>query len=190
VVACLALGLAAGCGTSQPFVWAADIPISTPIGEPVIQARDTILVHAGSQKEISGEFIVRDDGQYLQPPIGNVMAAGRTPSQLSQEVSRRLQGMITNTTIAVSIPKRAPIKVHVIGAVRTPASYELDRDRSIVAALAAAGWLNDYAKDDGIFVVRPKDQPPRIRFRSKDLKVAEPHSALFQLRDGDVLVVE
>jgi polysaccharide biosynthesis/export protein len=190
IVMGLGLSGALACGSTGPATWVGELPVTQSLGEPVIGPRDTILVHAANQKDISGEFPVRDDGFYLQPPLGNLRAAGLTPTQLSQELARKLQGMIVNTQISVSIPKRAPIKVHVVGEVKSPATYELDRDRSVMAALAAAGWLSDYAKDDAIFVVRPKEQPPRIRFRGKDLKSAEPHSALFQLRDGDVLVVE
>jgi polysaccharide export outer membrane protein len=182
--------MGAGCGSTQPFVWATDLPMTSTSSEVVIQPRDTILVQAGTQKDISGEFVVREDGQYLQPPLGSIRAAGRSTSQLAAELRNRLQGMIVNTEISVSVPKRAPIRVSVIGEVKTPASYELDRDRSVMAALAAAGWLNEFASSDGIYVVRPKETPSRIRFRASDLKAAETHSALFQLRDGDVLVVE
>lgn len=184
-----ALGLA-GCGSTLPYVWARDLPLPQDTGEPLISPRDTILVHAGGQKDIGGEFVVREDGQYLQPPIGNVRAAGLTPSQLARVLGEKMRGMVVNTQFVITVPKRAPIKVHVIGEVKTPASYDLDRDRSVTAALAHAGWLSEFASTDAIYVVRPKEQPPRVRFRASDLKQAEPNSALFQLRDGDMVVVE
>lgn len=185
--------MSAGCADSGPYTWAREVPLATPAsvpGEPVIQPRDTLLVLVTNQKDISGEFPVREDGRYVQPPLGIVQAAGHTPGQLAAELRQRMQTMIVNPEIAVTISKRAPIRVNVIGEVKTPASYELERDRSVIAALAAAGWLTEYASTDRIYVVRARETPGRIRFRSQDLRRAEPHSALFQLHDGDVLVVE
>lgn len=185
---------AAGCGhTPGPYTWAHDLPEPpvTAAAQTPIQPRDTLQVHAGNIKEVSGEFMVREDGRYVQPPIGNVEAAGRTPQQLESELKRRLQGVIASTEgLTVSVPKRAPVRVHVVGEVKAPASYDLDRDRTITAALAAAGWLSEFASSDGIFVVRPRATPARVRFRSADLKAADSRSALFQLQDGDVVVVE
>jgi polysaccharide export outer membrane protein len=164
--------------------------VAEPAGDQVIQPRDTLLVNASNQKDVSGEFVVREDGTYLQPPIGNVHAAGMTAAGLAKDLRRRLEGMIVRPDIVVSIPKRATIRVHVVGEVKTPASYDLERDRSVTAALAAAGWITEYANADSIYVLRPKEQVGRIRFRAKDLKTGEPRSVLFELRDGDVIVVE
>ena len=194
----LALGLgsillaaaAAGCGGRSAYVWASELPLPEKSSEPVIQPRDTLLVQAGYQKDISGEFVVRDDGSYQQPPIGNVRAAGRTPTQLARELRTKLQGMVVNPEVTVSVPKRAPIRVHVIGEVKAPGSFELDRDHSVTAGLAAAGWLNEFAGSDKIYVVRPSESPSRIRFDSKDLKTAESRSASFELKDGDTIVIE
>lgn len=191
VIGLALLGAVSACGTvGGPYTWASEVPLPQPARETPIQARDTILVHAANQKDVSGEFPVREDGSYVQPPIGPVTAAGLTPAQLANVLAAKFQGIVVTPQITVSIPKRAPIRVNVIGEVKTPASYELDRDRSVGAALAAAGGLNDFANEDGIFVVRVKESPPRIRFKLRDLKSAQPHSALFELRDRDTLVVE
>ena len=179
------------CATGGgPYTWAKEVPLPQPAREAPIQPRDTILVHAASQKDVSGEFPVREDGSYVQPPLGPITAAGLTPAQLVNVLKAKFEGIIVTPQITVSIPKRAPIRVNVIGEVKTPASYELERDRTVGAALAAAGGLNDFADEDGIYVVRVKESPPRIRFKLRDLKSAEPHSALFELRDSDTLVVE
>jgi polysaccharide export outer membrane protein len=81
--------------------------------------------------------------------------------------------------------------VNVVGEVKTPGVYELARDRTVMAALAAAGWLTDFASKDRIFVIRTGgEQEQRIRFRARELTAPDPHSSTFRLRDGDVVVVE
>jgi polysaccharide biosynthesis/export protein len=91
--------------------------------------------------------------------------------------------------VSVSISHVAPIRVNVIGEVKTPATYELVRDRSVTAALAAAGWLTEFADRDRIFVVR-REGSLRVRFRAQEITTSNPAVSRFRLSDGDVVVVE
>lgn len=179
-----------GCATDRPYVWFRDLPasVTAPEAGGLIRPRDLIVVHVRDQPSMTGEFLVREDGGYLQPTLGNVVVADRTPAQVASELTGRLTGIIVNPQVVVSIARTASVRVNVVGEVRTPGAYELTRDRTVAAALATAGWLTDFAAKDRIFVVR--DGGPRIRFRAPDLTSAESNSSRFHLRDGDVVVVE
>jgi polysaccharide export outer membrane protein len=195
VISLLAGGLG-GCA-ERPFVWVTDLPVQAE-ERAVVGPRDSILVVVKNQGPLSGEFVVRDDGTYLQPTLGNIMVAGRDPTSIAADLQTRLAGIVTNPEVSVSIVKAAPVRVNVVGEVRAPGSYELMRDHRVVSALAVAGWLTDFARRDRVFVVRPDSQAAaqggraeeRIRFSASELTAAEPHSARFQLRDGDIVVVE
>jgi polysaccharide export outer membrane protein len=191
----LACGL--GACAERPFVWVTDLPVAAE-ERAVVGPRDSILVVVKNQAPLSGEFVVRDDGTYLQPTLGNVMVAGRDPVAIASDLQARLAGIVTSPEVTVSIVKAAPVRVNVVGEVKAPGAYELVRDRRVVSALAVAGWLTDFARRDRVFVVRPNAQATgqvaradeRIRFRAAELTAAEPHAARFQLRDGDIVVVE
>jgi protein involved in polysaccharide export with SLBB domain len=86
--------------------------------------------------------------------------------------------------------KPAPVRVNVVGEVKTPGVYELGRDRSLLAALAAAGWVTDFASHDRIFVAKREAPLPRVRFRVRELTSPGPSVAAFRLSDGDVVSVE
>ena len=66
----------------------------------------------------------------------------------------------------------------------------------MLQALAAAGGLTEWAHRDRIFVLRygywadENPAPARIRFRWDALARGAGRSATFQLRAGDVVVVE
>jgi polysaccharide biosynthesis/export protein len=185
-----------GC-VESPFIWVANLP-SASDAQPAIGPRDTLLVLVRNQAALSGEFVVRDDGAYLQPTLGNMQVVGKEPAAVAAELKVRLNGMVIDPDINVSILKFATARVSVVGEVKTPGLYELNHDRGVISALAAAGWVTDFARRDGVFVLRaiPRSpsQPPqpqqRIRFRVADLTGAEPHAARFRLLDGDVVVVE
>jgi polysaccharide export outer membrane protein len=163
-------------------------PEETP-EEATIQPRDTILVEVRNQKDMSGEFVVREDGNYTQPMVGSVKVAGVSPTAAGQMLSGLLRGIVVDPRVAVWISRPAPIRVNVVGEVRTPGTYELNRDRTVLGALSAAGWINEYAKHDSIFVVRATDKS-RIRFSVSDVVAPEGPSTRFRLRDGDAVIAE
>ena len=197
VTVCIGLGLVGavgggGCATERPFIWAKDVPpaLLAPEGEPIIHARDTVMVHIMDQVALSGEFVVREDGAYMHPTLGYVFVEGKTPAQVAELLQIRLTNVVVNPRATVAISRRAPVRVNVIGEVKTPGSYELTRDRSVTAALAAAGWLTVFASKDRIFVVRSGEKDFRIRFKAEELLAPDPRTAQLRLRDGDVVVVE
>ncbi len=181
---------AVGCAQQRPFLWARDMTPPPAEPEPVIAMRDTILVDVRDQTALSGEFAIRDDGHYLHPSVGNVKAAGRTVKEVEAELVTRLDGIVVAPKVTIWIIRPGPIRVSVVGEVRTPGGYELTRDRSVTAALASAGWVTEFAGQDRVYVVRAAEKESRIRFHLKDLTTPEPNSARFRLRDGDVVVVE
>ena len=68
--------------------------------------------------------------------------------------------------------------------------YPVDAGAGVLHVLAQAGGLTEYAHKDRIFVLRSGVQPARVRFTLQALEHGEGLSARFQLRDGDVVVVE
>ncbi len=178
------------CATERPFVWVQDLPPARVEPDDAVNPRDTIAVVILDQPTMSGEFVVHDDGAYLQPTLGNVPVQGRSPAEIATDLQRRLNGMIVNPRATVSIVHIAPIRVSVVGEVRTPGPYELNRDRTLAGALAAAGWLTDFAGKDRVFVVRHGGGETRVRFPVRDVTAPDSRSARFRLRDGDVVVVE
>jgi polysaccharide export outer membrane protein len=195
MVVSAAIGIAAsvfgpGCATDRPFVWVQDTPLLDDGGQPIIGPRDTIAVDVRDQASLSGEFLVGDGGDYRQPGLGPIHVEGRTPAAVVIELEERLKLLLVKPQVTVSLVRMGPVRVNVVGEVRTPGSYELLRGRGVLPALAAAGWLTEFANRDRIFVLRPGQQETRIRFRARELTVAEPHAARFRLRDGDVVVVE
>jgi polysaccharide biosynthesis/export protein len=180
---------AQGCAHDGRFTWVQDLPLQDPVGQAVIRPRDTILVEVDKQPTLSGEFVVRDDGHYTQPMVGSVEVAGQTPRQVAVTVETALKPVVVSPLVSVWITKVHPARVSVVGEVKTPGTYELARDRGLLAVLAQAGWLTEFAHAERVFVVRSATSE-RIRFRVQDITAAEPHAAQFQLSDADVVVVE
>jgi protein involved in polysaccharide export with SLBB domain len=179
-----------GCATERPYVWIHDLPAIPAPGDGLIHPRDSLVVAVRDQPAMSGEFVVRDDGGCLLPTVGDIHVEGRTPAEVTAELKVRLKDLIVSPSVTVSVSKVAPIRVSVVGEVKTPGVFELNRDRTVAGALAAAGWVGDFAARDRVFVVRRPPGELRVRFPLAELTTPDPRTAAFRLRDGDVIVVE
>jgi polysaccharide export outer membrane protein len=181
-----------GCATERPFVWIQDLPVAPAphSGPEVIHSRDTIVVTVRDQPTLSGELVVRDDGGCVLPTLGDIRVDGRAPQEIAAELRARLKNVIVNAEVTVSVSRVAPIRVSVVGEVKSPGLYELGRDRTVAAALAIAGWVTDFAAKDRVFVVRRGSDELRVRFRIAEITTPDPSVGRFRLRDGDVVVVE
>ncbi len=183
--------VAASCAPQQPFVWA------SRLGKPEDQTAvyrigpgDEIYVLVSDQQALSGAFLVGPDGGYIQPVVGSIAINGLTTKEAAQQLTARLAGILVRPQVTISVTKRRLIRVSVLGEVQRPGRFELPFDDGILAALASAGGLNEFADSDSIYVVRREPHLLRIRFRLRDLAGPDAFSARFRLNDSDVVVVE
>jgi len=191
----LVVALAAiGCQTKHPFVWANEMPPSeVPIESQPLRTGDVIrLTVPGMEAELdkAGDLEVTADGNIMVPFIGPQRVAGLTPAQAAQQLNSRLNGIVRepNARITVVSP-RTPV-VAVVGEVRDPGRFEIEPGEPILTALSRAGGLTEFAHPTKIFVVRTFPERTRVRFRYEDLVGGVERSIDFQLRDGDVIVVQ
>jgi polysaccharide export outer membrane protein len=189
----LLLVLLGSCAQPQPFVWA------SRLGKPEDQAAvyrlgpgDEIYVLVADQQALSGTFTIGPDGGYVQPVVGSIpiVGLGLTTKEAAQQLTARLAGILVRPQVTISVTKRRPVRVSVIGEVQKPGRFDLQYDEGILAALASAGGLTEFADGDSIYVVRREPHLLRIRFRLRDLAGPEAISARFRLNDSDVVVVE
>ena len=192
---CLVASLATGCASVGPFVWVED---STPGRhrsdvDVVIAPGDVLGIRISGQDGLSTRATVRADGKISLPLVNDQQAVGVAPATLALLLDAEYKTYINNPVVTVVLEERHAEWVSVVGAVTTPGTYQLTRDAGVLQAIALGGGLTPFAHCDRIFVLRREGEgrpPLRIRFRYRSLLEAEPRSAAFDLRDGDVVVVE
>jgi polysaccharide export outer membrane protein len=180
----------ASCSSGAPYIWASELPQTELRAPPALRPGDKIQLAVFGQDTMSGEFEIRPSGEVVLPAGGGRFpAAGKTPEQLAFEVQTRLKGVLADPRVTIVIASRHPANVSVLGEVRAPGRFELVEGEGVLPALARAGGLTPFASPDRIFVVRTGNGQ-RIRFRYDDLTSARGTSPVFELRSGDVVVVE
>lgn len=192
-------GALAACGSSRPYIWVESVPVSPQLDETEyhVAPGDVLAVRVWNQESMSTPRTrVRDDGKVSLPFLQDVEAAGMTLADLSSRLSVKLKTYVVNPVVTVTLEERRAVRVSVLGEVARAATYELPQGAGVLEALAAAGGLTQWAKRDGIYVLRygywadGNPEPARIRFRYAKLAGGAAPAATFRLRAGDVVVVE
>jgi polysaccharide export outer membrane protein len=188
------LALAVACGGPHgSFTPVEHLGEDAGASEYRISPGDVISVRVFNQDSMSSLHTrVRDDGKVSIPFLQDVDVAGSTPNELSQRLQVKLKAYVVNPVVTVTVDEFRPLRVSVVGEVARPGQYELERGAGVLAALAAAGGLTDYAHRDALFVLRTgaDGKAQRIRFRYASLIEGEKPAAIFHLRAGDVVVAE
>ncbi len=95
---------------------------------------------------------VRPDGRISVPLIGDVMAGGRTPQEVSAEIELKLSKYIRDTKVAVILTDLRSheylSRVRVTGAVQQPVSVPYRQGMTVLDAVLAAGGTTEFAAAD------------------------------------------
>lgn len=104
---------------------------STPIinqNNPfVLGPEDLLTISVWGNKELTTEMPVRPDGFISYPLIGDIKALGLTPSQLKDEITKRLRKYITDASVTVVVKTINSINISVAGEVVQPGTYKVNR---------------------------------------------------------------
>ncbi len=181
--------------SSDPSQGAATTTVNTPAqaGEAgdsyVIGPSDVITVTVWGQEKLSGSLLVRLDGKISMPLLGDVMAAGRTPLELSDEITTKLKKFVQTPIVSVVLTQSNSKKVYLLGEVTKKGPVDLTPGMTLLEAISAAGGLTDYASKGKIYILRVEDgKQQKIPVHYKEaLKGSEDSNVA--LKSGDTIVV-
>ncbi len=182
-----------GCASAGEFTWFRDVPPSqwgTAPGEYVIGVGDSINIRVYEQDGVSGTFKIRRDGRIALPLAGELVVAGKRPSELGHEIESRLKEFIVTPRVTVNVETSQPVTVTALGELAKVGTLTLDPPARLIEALAQAGGPNDFADKSRIFVLRQFPKFERLRFTYDAILHNEGGAASFPLRTGDVIVIE
>ena len=156
-----------------------------------IGADDVLTINVWHEPEVSRNVSVRPDGKISLPLIGDIQAAGRTPTQLQNELDSRFTKYLTNPDVSVIVAEIRSQRFNVLGQVLRPGTYPLIPPMSVIDAVATAGGLKEFAKTKKIYVLRalPNGQRERIKFEYRNVLKGKRGSKDLLLQTRDTVVV-
>jgi polysaccharide biosynthesis/export protein len=173
---------------------AAPVPAPAPAGGPVDNATyvigpdDQIQVTVWGNTQLSGSVVVRPDGKISLPLVNDIQAAGYTPTQLADNLTKRLTKFVTDPTVGVIVLAVKSKNVYLMGEVNHVGPIQIAPGMTVLQAIATAGGLSPYANTKKMYILRgdPGHQK-QIRFDYK--KAIRGDMQGISLQPGDTIFV-
>lgn len=153
---------------------------------------DTLQVFVWRNPEISATVPVRPDGKISTPLVEDMVAVGKTPSQLARDIEQVLGEFVRAPQVNVIVTQAASVfsQVRVVGQVLKPQALAYREGMTVLDAVLATGGLGNFAAGNRARIVRVENgHQTEIRVRLGQLVDKGDMSQNVALRAGDVLVV-
>lgn len=186
--------LVAGCGGTPARP--SDVPVAataSPNGEYLIGPGDTLQIYVWRQPDLTVTVPVRPDGRISTPLVEDLVAVGKTPTQLAREVEQELSDYIRAPEVNVIVQGFVGTfgeQIRVLGQAAQPRAIPYRERMTLMDVIIEVGGLNDFAAGNRTRVVRTVDgRSEEIRVRVDDLinRGEIEHNIL--MRPGDIVII-
>ena len=156
----------------------------------VIGPEDMLKINIWKEPEMSGDVPVRPDGKISLTLLGDVQAAGLTPTQLTTQITDLLKKYLDDPRVTVTVGAVNSRRVFILGQVGRPGAFPLLPDMTVLQALSTAGGLSLYAAADKIYVLRIENgNQVKLAFQYKQVIKGNKPEQNIVLKSGDTIVV-
>ncbi len=158
----------------------------------LIGAGDTLQIFVWRNPELSATVPVRPDGKISTPLVDNVVAVGKTPSQLARDMEAVLGEYVRSpkVNIIVTVPVSNFSQVRIVGQVLRPQSLAYRDGLTVLDVVLASGGLGQFAAGNRAKIVRVVNgKQSEIHVKLVNLVEKGDLKQNVPLRPGDVIVV-
>jgi protein involved in polysaccharide export with SLBB domain len=160
----LNLGLFLGCSNwtalkeesaakTRPEIFQPPQPATFP--EYRLGFGDVVEVKFFNNPRFNETVAVRPDGRISLEKMDEVFVIGMTPARLDSLVSATYARFVVNPEVTVFVRQFGGGQVYVLGEVKSPGGYPLQKDMTLLQALTAAGGPTQIAKLKSVLLLRP-----------------------------------
>jgi len=191
------ISLAAGCAP-QPGVGPATTAVAPAMSDPTSQYQigpgDHLQVFVYESPNLSvSDIPVRPDGRLSLPLVPDLEVTGKTPTQLSGEISDRLKQYIKDPNVSVivhSFNGTFARQIRVIGEAAQPMAMPYSDHMTLLDVMIAAKGLTKYAAGNSAVIVRREGNTQKsIKVRLSDLLKDGDVSQNIEMLPGDTLII-
>ncbi len=195
------LGLSA-CVTPQPELSSLDGGVSgnsdgeTPddLGpEYLVGPYDQLQVFVWRAEELSTDVTVRPDGRISTPLVEDMLAAGKTPSELAEDIEAALAEYVKTPEVTVIVDRFSSTvdqQIRVLGEAQQPAALPYQSGMTVLDVMLGVGGLTEFAAGNRAKLIRGRGEEQRTyRVRLNDLMRQGDVSANVEVRPGDVILI-
>jgi polysaccharide export outer membrane protein len=127
---------------------------------------DQVAINVWENANLSTEATIRPDGTITMPLVGDVKAAGETPSSLKARIKAQVQNFVrlpAGTEVTVAVKSWKSYRFTIQGEVVRSGVFTSDQYVTVADALALAGGLTRFAKRSEIALTRRDPKSGELR---------------------------
>ncbi|GAB1259752.1 exopolysaccharide export protein VpsN [Aurantivibrio plasticivorans] len=189
--------LVVGCSSTPDDMAYAPQKNAVPVllvDQYLIGVDDQIQVSVWKNPDLSITVPVRPDGQISIPLVGEVMAGGKTPKMVADDITQKLSAYIRDPQVAVILVELRSheflSRVRVSGAVNTPSSFRFRQGMTVLDLVLEAGGLNDFASGNSAKLYRQTEEGVQaISVKVADILKSGKMDTNYAVEPGDVLTI-
>ena len=156
----------------------------------ILGAEDQISILVNNSAEFNGSHMIRPDGRITVNLVGEVVAAGHTPEQLTDVLKDRLKKYVVDPDVTISVLAVNSKRYFIQGEVNRTGEFKLVVPTKVLEALVNAGGFRDFAHTKDIVIIREEgDKTNRYRFNYKEVIKGKHLDQNIFLKAGDIIVV-
>jgi polysaccharide export outer membrane protein len=154
---------------------------------------DQLNVFVFNQPDLTTSVPVRPDGLISTPLVENMLAAGKTPSELGRDIEKVLAEYVRSPKVNIIVTTFVGTygdQIRVVGQAAHPQSLAYRNGMTLLDVMIAVGGLGEFAAGNRARLVRNQNgKPVEMRVRLQDLVNGGDIKANLPVLPGDVLII-
>jgi len=193
----LAACLLTACGSSPPPLPAASSVSTTDTQVDQSNYRigpgDTLEIFVWRNPEISATVPVRPDGMISTPLVEDMVAVGKSPTQLARDMETVLAKYIKSPSVNIIVSNFQGTPgdmIRVVGQAQNPQAIPFREGMTVLDVVIAVGGLGEFAAGNRSKLVRKiEGKSVEYRIRLADLVNKGRIEENIEMQPGDVLII-
>jgi polysaccharide biosynthesis/export protein len=150
---------------------------------------DKLSISSYYHPDLKQTVTVQPDGQVPLLLIGSVVAAGKSPQRLSDELTKGYSKYVENAEITVAVAESASLAVYVGGQVKNPSLVPIRGELTLLQSITEAGGFLTTADESQVLIVRQMPDSRHWTLQANVEKVLRNESGEIYLRPHDIVYV-
>lgn len=186
-------GILTACASAD-YV-ASDLPdeIAARPLEYQIGPGDSLQIFVWDHEDLSTNVLVRPDGKISAPLVEDMQAAGKSASELADDIEAALSEYVRSPVVTVIMQGFAGSpqqQVRVVGQAVEPSAIQYRQGMTVLDVIIEVGGLSEFAAGNGSKIVRKVNgEPIEIAVRLDDLLNEGRMEENVRMLPGDVLII-
>ncbi len=182
-----------GCVGSSARKPAPTAPPAETVHDYRIGPGDTVQVFVWRNPDISVTVPVRPDGKISSPLVEDMVAVGKTATQLARDIEKVLAEYIRTPTVTVIVSEFVGTfgdQIRVVGQAAKPQALSYRDKMTLLDVMIEVGGLAEFAAGNRAKIIRRVGgQESVINVRLENLLKKGDISANVSMRPGDILII-